>query len=392
MKTIIKTTAWLLGSLAILAACEDDREANPTLLSPTTFVLSTPSLSEEVVDLQGEDPIPFAWQQPAYGTNVAAVYELQFSPSNQWTVSVDKALADASGNTVPTFGQVGGQKSTLSVNASREEIAKVLQRCMRWSEAAVPASQRVFVRCMAAYNGDTIYSNTVEMMVHPHFVQLTNAAPNYWYLVGATIGDGSWGNTADGVGKGLMPLYPVEGAVYDSKTGDGVLSWTGYLTTEGFKLIHKPGSWDEQGGSKDGQLVMTGNSDNISVAAPGLYTVTVDTRSLQLTVQPYTGSSTVFPSMFVRGDLNAWGTTSMKAVSTFAGAQNHDWSAEVTIAADGGLKFDALGDWTTSWGAKAGWPFGTAMKGSGDNIPAKAGTYFVLFNDMTGQYNFFPKE
>lgn len=51
MKNIIKSTALLLCSLAFLTACDDDRDNNPTIQTPTTFVLNTPSYAQANVDL-----------------------------------------------------------------------------------------------------------------------------------------------------------------------------------------------------------------------------------------------------------------------------------------------------------------------------------------------------
>ena len=37
--------------LGIFTACDDDRDSNPTLISPTEFVLNTPAISGTVIDL-----------------------------------------------------------------------------------------------------------------------------------------------------------------------------------------------------------------------------------------------------------------------------------------------------------------------------------------------------
>ena len=80
----------------------------------------------------------------------------------------------------------------------------------------------------------------------------------------------------------------------------------------------------------------------------------------------------------------------MKAISTFDGAENHDWVETLTYTADapsdGGCKFTADGAWTDNWGDSA-FPYGTGSAG-GHNILYKAGTYKVIFNDITHQYIF----
>ena len=61
-----------------------------------------------------------------------------------------------------------------------------------------------------------------------------------WYLIGGCIGDGKWNNALNAVGTSIYPLSVVDGYEYDEKTGKGMLTFTGYFTTDGFKLIQTP--------------------------------------------------------------------------------------------------------------------------------------------------------
>ena len=72
MKNIIKSTALLLCSLAFFTACDDDRDNNPTIQTPTTFVLNTPSYAQANVDLATSESLAFSWSQPDYGFPVAS--------------------------------------------------------------------------------------------------------------------------------------------------------------------------------------------------------------------------------------------------------------------------------------------------------------------------------
>jgi hypothetical protein len=390
MKDIFKISALLFCGLAVFASCDDDRENNPTLQSPTTFQLNTPSYSTGLIDLANSTTLNFTWSQPDYGVPVAASYEMQFSPENKWTVSVDEALADESGNTVPTYGSAGGVVTVVSSSVEANDIATILERCELWTEDAVPATQNVYARCMAVYAGDTIYSNVINFNVVPYYVELKEAAPNYWYLIGGCIGDGKWTNTTDGLGTSNMPLYPITGQTYDAKTGDGILSWTGYLTTDGFKLVHVLGSWNEQVGSSDGGTTIVwndGGSSNICVSENGIYTVTLNTTTSELTVEKYDGTPSVYSTMYLTGAFDSWGFANpMSAFSTYSGAENHDWVFDLTIDEDGEMKFSSDSSWAHNWGSED-FPWGTGLSG-GSNIKAKAGTYKVFFNDITGQYNF----
>ena len=90
--------------------------------------------------------------------------------------------------------------------------------------------------------------------------------------MGSCIGDGSWGNNSlDNVGTSLFPLARISGTT---------ISYTGYFTTDGFKLIKTPGSWSDQWGQgSDGYVKNDGGSGNITVPAAGYYNLTLNTAT-----------------------------------------------------------------------------------------------------------------
>lgn len=400
MKNIIKTSALLLCSLAVLASCSDDRDNNPTLEEPTTFKLNTPAFANNTVDLATANTLHFSWSQPAYGYPAAAEYELQFSPTNNFKVSYDQSLDDETGTTVPTYDNVGGVQPNCSNDVSAADVAKAVMRCMQYAKDKVPASQDVSVRCASIYANDTIYSNTVTIKVAPYYISLRTKEPNYWYLIGGAIGDGGWGAT---IGQGMIPLYPVTGQKYDSTTGDGVFSYTGYFqASTGFKFRHSAtDNWAEQiGGTTTKFDLNNGGSSDIKVPADGFYKITFNSTTVSsesnaganknttttgVTIEEVTLSNVKdYTSMKIEGDVKA----DMKAFTTVMGGKNHDWVATVTIAANGTCHFVA-NDGTTF--GSSDFTHGTALVG-GKDIKVKAGTYQVWFNDLTGQYNFIYQE
>ena len=207
------------------------------------------------------------------------------------------------------------------------------------------------------------------------------AKPDLWYLVGSCIGDGSWGNDPANIGTALIPMY--------TEAEDfSVLTYAGYFPAgQGFKLIHKPGSWDEQWGMKDGAMVKNdGGSGNIEVPADGYYIITYDMNDETLTVEPYTGAVGVYATITMPGGYQDWnvGGNAMTPMSTVV--ENHDWiMKDVTYSTDTEVKF-ANGTWAVNWGATT-FPVGLGTQG-GPNIPVEAGTYTVVFNDILGKYYF----
>lgn len=393
MKKIIKSTLMLLCGACMMTACSDDLSHNPTLLNPTTFTLNQPAYSTSNIDLATSTGLNFSWSQPNYGGfPVAAEYQMQFSMNNSFTTSVAEALADDTGATIADYVMLDNIFSTCNASVDPSLLAKGLQQIAKWSENAVPASQKLYARVLSTYAGNTIASNVVELNVVPYYVELKDAAPIIWYLVGDCIADGSWGNSS--ISKDLIPLLPIEGEEYDKATGTGKISHTGFFPAGGqFKLVLTPGDWNTQMNFTN---VTTGDVDdldgdnhNIGIKTAGYYTVTVDTKANSIAIEPYTANVKTFNSMAMPGSQNGWDATAdaMAAVETHGSAENHVWYASLNLSADSELKFTSNGNWDVNWGATT-FPYGSGVNG-GANIPATAGAYRVVFNDITGQYMFF---
>ena len=395
MKKIIKSTLMLLCGVCMFTACSDDLSHNPTLLNPTTFALNQPSYSALNVDLATSNGLNFTWSQPNYGGfPVAAEYQMQFSLTNSFNVSIEQAEADETGATVADYVKLDQIYSSCQGTVDAAELAKGLQKLAQWPEGGVPATQKIYARLSSDFAGSVIYSNVVEFNVIPYYVELKDAPPVIWYLVGNCIADGSWGNSS--IGKDLIPLLPIEGEEYDKASGTGKIAYTGYFPQGGqFKMVLTPGDWGAQmnyENVKDGAELVTdedGDNHNIGIKAAGYYLITVDTKANNISIEAYTGAAKTFDSMAMPGSQNGWEPTAdaMTALETFDGAENHVWFKEITLSEDCELKFTSNGNWDVNWGATA-FPYGTGVSG-GKNIPCTAGTYKVIFNDITGQYMFF---
>lgn len=217
------------------------------------------------------------------------------------------------------------------------------------------------------------YKLTFKMLELTYTVEAVFSTPETWYLVGGCIGDGSWGNSSlDNVGVSLFPL---------ARTGNSTISYTGYFTTDGFKLIKTPGSWNDQWGQgANGYVKNDGGSGNITVPSAGYYTVTLDYINDVLTIE----AADVTPQTYevgMAGSFNGW---SFQAMNKCAG-NDHLWRYELSAAADEEGKF-LIDGWSVNWGA-ADFPTGVGQQ-NGPNIPIERGSYIVIFNDITGGYNF----
>ena len=383
----------LLSMALVFTACEDDRDSNPTLVQPTSFTLNNPV--NALVDLAESTGIPFAWSQPDYGGWPAAVeYQLEISPTNSWTVSTDEAAADETGATIADYAILPSVFASCTGEMSATDLAKALVSICQWQEGNVPEKQTVYVRCKAATAGaQTIFSNVVSLDVNPYYIELADAPIEIWYLVGNEIGSKSWDNSAGAVGAGgLIPMYPIMGNEYDARTGQGEIEYVGYFhADQGFKLIKVPGSWDEQWGQgSDGYVKNDGGSSDFKLTADGYYRIRLNTATDELVIEPYEGVPGVYEMIGMPGAYQDWNPAEnlMNGMST--SVENHDWYLLNVTYGDTELKFAANGAWDVNWG-DTNFPYGIGT-GGGPNIPVKAGTYNVFFNDILGTYNFVPVE
>ena len=213
-----------------------------------------------------------------------------------------------------------------------------------------------------------------------------------WYLTGNNVGNSPWGNVENGLGNGLIPLYP--SGTFNAQ-GKGLLTYTGFFdASDWLYVIHTPGSWDEWWGvNNNNEFGMGEGYEAFRAPTSGYYTISLNTATNQFSFTPYTGSTpAIYSSMNMPGEYSSWIVTDYAFNMTNVNPlkENHDWWMQsVTYDYDGELKFAADNDWDANWGADT-FPYGIGVQG-GLNIPVKAGTYNVFFNDITGHYNFIRK-
>lgn len=83
MKRLSKYTL-LLAGLLTFAACDSDRDSNPTLQEPTEFVLNTPAYANTTYDLTNSKVVELTCSQPNFGYTAATLYTVEVSLSNNF--------------------------------------------------------------------------------------------------------------------------------------------------------------------------------------------------------------------------------------------------------------------------------------------------------------------
>lgn len=237
------------------------------------------------------------------------------------------------------------------------------------------------------------YIITLDMLEGTFEVKPVSAAPDTWYLIGSPIGDGSWSNDLNKksfeeiVTTSVIPMAHKEGTV---------ISYTGFFGAgQGFKLIHNPGDWSEQWGmGADGYVKNDGGSGDIKLEEDGFYTVTLDYAADVLTIEKAEVQEyATYDVLGMAGDFQGWkekeADGALWLMDKMAG-NDHIWVSKFTFDEDTVGKFLTNYSWTVNWGAE-GFPTGMGTQ-NGPNIPITAGTYIVVFNDITGGYNFISAE
>lgn len=406
--------ALLVGIISLFASCSDDNDSNPTLIQPKEFVLNTPAYANATIDLEKSTGLELTWSQPKYTADNApinATYEVQVSPTNSFTVSTDEAAADESGEKVPDYAVLSNTTQKCNISASAEEMDKALVKILKWTEENVPAEQEMYVRVNAYILEGTsrlnpVASNSVRLNVKPYYIELKDAVPTMWYLVGYMFG-AKWANDKN-IGVDALPMFLKPNFSYDKKTGAGEIEYTNYFLTgdyndkaecdgAGFKILPASFNWDysmnADGATKGTIIYRNGGSDGGHIVAPevGYYTITLNTADNTAKMEKYEGAVNNYGTIQISGSFNDWTDTAMLPYNT-EGVENHAWYYVMDVPAGdtAQFKFKIAGSWETSWGygAEDGAinMYGKCESG-GKNIGLAEGKYVISFNDITGSFS-----
>ena len=417
MKNKYMMGALLISIISLFASCSDDNDSNPTLIQPTEFKLNTPEYANGFIDLEKSKELNFTWSQPKYTADNAPLnvtYEIQVSPKNSFTVSADEAANDESGEKVADYDILSPTTQYCNATITAEEIDKSLVRVLKFKENEVPAEQEVSIRINAyIVEGNKrlnpITSNTVTFKAKPYFVELKDATPIMWYLVGNMFG-GKWGDNKESIGVENLPMFMKPNFRYDKKTGTGEIEYTNFFLTDefnekaesavaGFKILPSSFKWDysmDGGGKLKDNIAYRGstNSDggHILAGADGYYTITLNTANNTATMVKYEGNVTNYGTIQIATSLDDFASDTPMLPYNTEGVENHAWYyvMEVPAGQTVSFKFKIAGSWDTNWGygAEDG---AVNMYGkceaNGHNIGLTEGKYCISFNDITGAFS-----
>ena len=259
----------------MFAACSDDRDDNPTITTPTEFILNTPAIASNNIDLAHSSTLQLTCSQPNYGFPAATKYNVQISLKEDMSncATIDQNFYSAKADVDASL--LAATLTNLELNAGK-------------TEADFPMDIPVYVRMRAVMTTETgdeiegtdILSNVVTLSnVHLLYALAPVTVPAHLYVVGKFC-EWDWGNSFE-----FIPVYE-----------HPEMYWRMVWIDESGVKINTDKAWDgnEKGYADitvDGDLKdkISSNEGNISSATPGWYlmivTATVEGRDIKYNVQ-----------------------------------------------------------------------------------------------------------
>lgn len=400
-----------------LVSCDDDRDSNPTLLTPATFVVNNPAVGEANVDLEKSAAVNLTWSQPVFTTGNAPVsvnYEVQVSVKGTFESKYDENVAaNDPVNIGADYFAIGETYTSCSVDIPAERIDRAAEMLEGWQEASdVPENLKVSLR-IRAYVRDAsmgvcseVLSNVVSLNVVPYYIELKDASVIMWYLVGNMFG-GKWGSE---IGVDALPMFCIPGYEYDKKTGGGEIRYLNYFTTgaynnnevegSGFKIQPADFNWDYgmtgDNGQYDKIIYRNGGGDggHICVSADGYYLITLNTSDNTAKLEKQDITPKVYSSICITGSFNEWADPGEKMLPyNTEGVENHAWYYVLDVTdASAEFKVKEESSWDANWGYDSS--NGTVLYGTGTtngpNVVLTTGKYCISFNDISGDISVIP--
>jgi starch-binding outer membrane protein SusE/F len=362
MKTIINKICALSLLSLVFFACEKDEERIVVQAGTAPVLTASESTLVLVKDNEAEDAITFSWSASDFGYPAAVSYFLEVDEAgNNFAnaVSADLGSGSSSTFTVQQFNSLLNQLEASPGTAGNFEIR---------------------VRAQVSPNVPAVFSNALPLNATPYLdVDFATL-----YMVGNATQNG-WDNAPGRV----TPMFP-------SETAADTYTYTGFFNEGMLKFVQFPGQWAPQWGQSGPGVLAYRPTESVADPAPldipaaGYYTITIDVANLTYTLVPFAESAAAsYSSIGIIGVFNDWATIVPMEKNTFS---PHIWTLNHTFGSDTKMKFRIAQDWSVNWGPSSNVDrlYGKGVDG-GQDMEVKAGSYTIIFNDLTGHYMLIPR-
>ncbi|MBQ8711583.1 MAG: SusE domain-containing protein [Prevotella sp.] len=264
-----KIFSLLAAGMALLGmtSCSDDNDSNPVLnTAPTTFVLNTPTMSEQYIELTEDNTVSLSWSQPDYGFAALATYYIQVGVvGNGGNITWSDNLLETT--YTKCRADVPGEEIAMAINDADGFKAEEDYQDM----GVRPIAVRVISAILDGENNDIpitkITSNTVTFKQVQAYKAIK--APKKIWIIGAC---GGWTEPAEGSRDAL-----VDWIVNETGVGTGIYQGTYDIPAGNFQLRFYSALTGWDGGASIGsqeadsskEITMDGGVYDGDITAPG---------------------------------------------------------------------------------------------------------------------------
>ena len=256
--------ATLLVGLFLTASCDSDRDSNPILEQPSSFVLNTPAIADQTYDLDHATTFKLSTSQPNYGYTAATTYYIQASLKSDMSDFLELSATSHSANIETSATKFANTVTQLLLNAGKVE-------------EDFPQTTPVYLRLRASLgssNGEgEVLSNIVELKsVRTSFCLPPVELPTTMYIKGG-FNNWSWDE------KKVIKMTQVNGA-------ENEFWHLVYIDADGIKFNSEASDTEGQLVGYDECYAITGekaddiinNNGNIASKHPGWYLLYIQTE------------------------------------------------------------------------------------------------------------------
>lgn len=350
------------SSLLALACAEE--EVGPVLMDSDSFeapsIINETTRPSEVFALEDfpETYEVLQWERTNYGgINLSTTYVVEIdktedfdAPKTLMTTSADSALI--------TVENINNAMISLGLPPFEEATA--------------------YIRLKSTVNGttDTLYTDALYSGVITRSATTFQSSECGKFCTIGIIGSATPGGWDTDTDMRLADATRVDKSI-----------WTTIIFLTGGNQVKFRASdaWtDNWGGTSFPSGTGAAGGADITVNASGYYKVTFNEDNLAYSFTLLSTPTYTTIGIIGSGTPGGWDSDTNL---TQDGGDPHVWTGTVALT-EGEAKFRANDDWANNWGSTT-YPSGFGI-GNGANIPVKAGTYAVRFNDATGEYQFMP--
>lgn len=237
MNKFAKICLGVVGVAFAVTSCTSPKDDNPKIDVPTEFVLNTPPMAKQYIELEKTSTIDFTCSQPNYGTALAATYVPEVGVKKEGKDSIIWQAID----------QQFTDCSALNVDASlmAQGICKIyeIKKAEQYSEKMEEGSFPVYVRFKSTLDPNGKDSSLSKYDIYSNVVTLENVLPycnveepGFIYLIGKPSG---W--AIDGDALKDWRLFEDEDAI-----GSKIYSGTFDITADNFqfRFYSALGDWE----------------------------------------------------------------------------------------------------------------------------------------------------